>query len=304
MKLEQYLSAIRTNPLYNNKGYSGHFPNPTTLLEKPQQHLKIIVEQGELLLKALEEPKLLEPVLGITPTKYDIEQLCELLTSDITQFATKYSELGLFENSLHYGQELLPSHTLFNLARANLLQDTYEQHVDLNCQPSVYKIYSIPFILRLAIENKLKAMIGFNSSTTKLSDNQTKKSNHFPALKVINFLKDSDFVESPLAFSELKKVYNWSCSFVHTGQKEYIWMTLKATSHINKLFSLDESRYLGQDIIYLKEGVTIEDLQQAINTSDSFANPQESKVIEESIELSCDQFKFDMTSSFWDNRSR
>lgn len=303
MKLEQYISEIKASPLYNSKGYSGQFPNSTTLQEKPQQHLKIIVEQGELLLNALEEPQLLEPVLGITPIKNDIEQLCEQLVCDIEQFSTKYSHLKLFENSLVYGQEWLPSHTLFNLARANLLQGTYKQHVDLNCQSSVYKIYSIPFILRLAIENKLKAMVGFNSSTIKLSDNQTKTSNQFPALSVINFLKDSEFVNSPLAFSELKKVYNWSCSFVHTGQKEYIWMILKATSHINKLFSLDKSRYSGQAIVYLKEGVTIEDLQQAINTSDSFANPQKSKVTEMSIKLNCVCCNFDITSSFYDNRS-
>ncbi|WP_405632052.1 hypothetical protein [Pseudoalteromonas sp. Ld20] len=303
MKLKQYIEVIKTNQFFNNKGYTGNFPNPSTLEEKPHQHLKIIVEQGELLLKAFEDPTIMESTLGVTPITADLERICEIFTNDIEQFATKFSELKLIEGLQLFAQDRIPSYTLFTLARENLLQNTYEQHIDLLNQKSVYNLYSIPFLLRLAIENKLKAMIGFDSSKAKLSDNQTKISDQFPALKVINFLKDSDFVKSPLPFNELKKVYNWSCKFVHTGQKEYIWMSLKATSHLNILFSREHSNYLGESISYLKDGVTIADLQQAINSSTSFSQPHISKVIEESIELNLEEYQFDMTNSFWDNRT-
>ncbi|MDP3927384.1 MAG: hypothetical protein Q8R57_00020, partial [Bacteroidota bacterium] len=140
------------------------------------------------------------------------------------------------------------------------------------------------------------------SSELKLSNGRVKSSDQFPALKVINFLTSSDLVDSPLPFSEIKKIYNWSCGFVHTGKKEYIWLSLKAVSLLNKLFSRDCSCRYGVAINYLKDGVSIQDLQAAINASPGFIKSNEIKISEESISLSLSADEFDETAGFWDKR--
>jgi len=98
------------------------------------------------------------------------------------------------------------------------LPDTYK-NIEIRDQESTFSLYAVPFIIRLAIELKLKAIVGFVSSEIRLSDGQIKASNEFPALRVISFLLSSDLFEFPASLSEIKKIYNWSCGFVHTGEK-------------------------------------------------------------------------------------
>ena len=270
--------------------------------DKPHQHLNIIVEQAERVIAAIDDPSLYMDHIGILPTSVDVSSIAKIFASDIKQFATENPDLKLIENNFYLAQNQLPSYTLFRLSRSKLLPDTYCKHIEFLEQENVFSLYSVPFLVRLAIESKLKGMVGFKSSEIRLSDGSNKVSNEFPALKIINFLKSSDLIESPMPFEELKKIYNWSCGFVHTGKKEYIWMSLKAVSNLNVLFSKDYNQYYGQRISYLKSGVTLAQLQSEINASPSFSKPSENKVAEEAIMLELSEDEFDDTCGFWDKR--
>lgn len=302
MELRNYIDQIKSNKNYRSKDFKGNFPNPSSIRNKPQQNLNIIVEQAERVIAAIDDPSLYVDHIGILPLSVDLNKISDLFSRDIKQFATENPDLSLIRDNFYLAQNQLPSYTLFRLSRSKLLSKTYEKHIDFLEQDDVFSLYSVPFIVRLAIENKLKGMVGFKSSEIRLSDGHTKVSNEFPALKVINFLISSKLIESPLPFEELKKIYNWSCGFVHTGKKEYIWMSLKAVSSLNILFSKDYDQYLGRNICYLQSGVTLAQLQSEINASPSFSKPNVNKVTEESIVLDLCEDKFDMTSSFWDRR--
>lgn len=259
------------------------------------------MEQAEVIIAARNNPGIINDHLGINPTNIDLDSLFSIFANDIKQFSSENIELKLLENNLFFGQNQIPSNTLFELSRSLLFPDTYEKYIDLNVQQRVFELYSIPFLIRLTIEKKLKAIIGFNQSTIKLSDGQLKTSSQFPALKVINFLINSEFIDSPISFKELKKIYNWSCKFVHTGEKEYIWLTLKAISMLNELFPEHQGKY-NERISYLKEGVTLDSLQMAINNSREFYNPNEKKITEEFITLELSDEEFDEVFSFMDRR--
>lgn len=300
MNLQDYCDTLKKHLSYNKK-YSGDFPNPSKIIEKPQLHLNIIVEQAEVIIAAKNNPGIINDHLGIIPTNIDLDSLFSIFANDIKQFSSENIELKLLENNLFFGQNQIPSNTLFELSRSLLFPDTYEKYIDLNVQQRVFELYSIPFLIRLTIEKKLKAIIGFNQSTIKLSDGQLKTSSQFPALKVINFLINSEFIDSPISFKELKKIYNWSCKFVHTGEKEYIWLTLKAISMLNELFPEHQGKY-NERISYLKEGVALDSLQMAINNSREFSNPNEKKITEEFITLELSDEEFDEAFSFMDRR--
>ncbi|HDR9100708.1 hypothetical protein [Burkholderia vietnamiensis] len=302
MKLKNYIDQIKCNPNYKNKDFKGNFPNPSSIKDKPQQHLNIIVEQAERVIAAIDDPSLYVDHIGILPSSIDLSSIAELFAGDIKQFATENPDLDLIKNGFYIAQSQLPGYTLFRLSRSKLLPDTYGKYIELLDQENAFSLYSVPFIVRLAIESKLKGMVGFKSSNIRLSDGQTKVSNEFPALKIINFLISSNLIESSLPFGELKKIYNWSCGFVHTGKKEYIWMSLKAISCLNVLFSKDYNQHYGDRICYLKSDVTLARLQSEINASPLFSRPSENKVTEEAIELNLSEDEFDVTSGFWDKR--
>lgn len=302
MELKNYIDLIKRNPRYQSKDFKGNFPNPSSIKDKPHQHLNIIVEQAERVIAAIDDPSTYIDHIGILPTSVDVSSIAKIFASDIGQFATMNPDLELIENNLYFAQNQLPSYTLFRLSRSKLLPDTYGNHIEFLEQENVFSLYSVPFLVRLAIESKLKGMVGFKSSEIKLSDGHIKVSSEFPALKIINFLISSDLIESPAPLGELKKIYNWSCGFVHTGKKEYIWMSLKAVSNLNMLFSKDYNQYYGQRISYLKSGVTLAQLQSEINSSPSFSKPSENKVVEEAIMLELSEDEFDDTSGFWDKR--
>ena len=303
MELKNYIDQIKINPNYKNKGFKGNFPSPSSIKNKPRQHLNIIVEQAERVISAMDDPNLYVDHIGILPSTVDINSIAKLLTLDIEIFDTEHPNLKLLENNFHVAQKFLPSYTLFSLARSIILPNTYKENIEFLRQGDAFTLYSVPFIVRLAIESKLKRMIGFNSSQIKLSDGHTKLSSEFPALKIINYLISSKLIESPFPFEEIKKIYNWSCGFVHTGEKEYIWMTLKAVSSLNILFCKDHSQFYGQRISYLKSGVTLAHLQSEINSSLAFSKSCENKVTEESIMLNLREDEFDSTTGFWDKRN-
>lgn len=303
MELKDYVDQIKLNENYKNNNFKGNFPNPSSIKIKPKQNLNIIVEQAERLIVAIDDPSHYFDHMGIIPSSIDLNTISRLFIHDIMQFATDNFHLNLLKKNALVSQNQIPGYTLFTLSKSRLFPDTYEKYIDLLDQQRAFSLYSIPFLVRLAIESKLKGMIGFKSSTIRLSDGHIKISREFPTLKVINFLISSDLIESPFPFEEIKKIYNWSCGFVHTGEKEYIWMSLKAVGSLNSLFSKDHnSRYHGDTICYLKSGVTLEQFQLEINASSSFSEPSKNKISEEKIALDLSEGEFDMTTGFWDKR--
>ncbi|MCI1027048.1 hypothetical protein [Pantoea dispersa] len=155
MDLQDYCDILKNHPSYNKK-YSGDFPNPSTIIEKPQQHLNIIVEQAEMITAAKKNATIINDHLGITPTNIDFSSLLRIFVNDIKQFSTENKELNLLEYNLFFAQNQIPSYTLFELSRSLIFPDTYEKYIDLNGQQRVFELYSIPFLIRLTIKKNLK----------------------------------------------------------------------------------------------------------------------------------------------------
>lgn len=53
------------------------------------------------------------------------------------------------------------------------------------------------------------------------------------------------------SLDNIKNVYQWACDFCHTGEKEYLWLTMKALEIVSPLFIWEEQK---------KAEVTISDL--------------------------------------------
>lgn len=297
-----YSMKIKAHKKYN-KNFTGGFPNPSELKKKPHLHLPIIVEQIECLLNLLKNNNEKNYYLGILTDRSDLERLINKIEQDFIAFNSIHGHIDL--PCLSYEQTTLTGNTLFNLSRSAILKDTYKKHIDMNCQKSVYETFSVPFLLRLAIEKKLKGMIGFKSATTYLSDGNKQESEHFPAARVINFLIKNDLVESKIKFNEIKKIYNWCCSFVHTGNKDYIWMMLKALDCIDKLFYRENNhgQYSGNRIFALKNGIKHSELEKLMNNSIFFNFRKKEKITEEYMLLSLDENEYDEEFGFYDKRN-
>lgn len=77
---------------------------------------------------------------------------------------------------------------------------------------------------------------------------------------------------------------------------------LKAVSILNEFFSRDSSAYYGQRISYLRPGVTLSQVQSAVNSSPSFLTPSKNRIFEDSVMLQLCEDEYDETSGFWDTR--
>ncbi|CAM3242300.1 hypothetical protein [Moritella viscosa] len=170
-----------------------------------------------------EQPRL----MSVDLAEEDINQLINLHVKDMYRFATK--------NNIHlngirsYGQEVFNPSALFHLAKKKLISSSFTNHREAESEG--FDFYQIPFILRLAIENKVKTIIGYQTCFS-LKNN---KECPFPTSKVIKFLikhEDCFLYEN----HELINVYQWSCTFVHDAKLDYIWNIVNAVSICNPIF--------------------------------------------------------------------
>ncbi|GAB7534276.1 hypothetical protein [Burkholderia sp. 3C] len=292
------IGKIKNHKKYNKK-YLGKFPSAKTLRENPLANLPIIVEQMQLIVDLLTDHPHKPSLLGIWTEKDDLVNLLDQIIDEISELETELQE-AIATKRVIFGQTVIPGHTLFTLARSTLLKATYN-HIELQGQKQVIDSFSVIFLLRLSIESKLSTMMGFKSIKTINPNGSKFSSDHFPAGPAFTFLKeygDSYFL-LPISFAELKKIYDWSCRFVHSGRKEYIWMTLKAIDYVEKLFvGHSGTGFSGSRISNLKEGVSIDNLQDKLNNLFSKPNSPHAPIL--IWELSNDVH--DITHSFWDTR--
>ncbi|MDR3005481.1 MAG: hypothetical protein LBV14_14765, partial [Acidovorax sp.] len=211
-------------------------------ISKVEVNLNIFIEQASKLINK-------NKFLGFDfheITEADVNEIASIYITDIQQYLTlKHDELPFNSNIAHWGQGVINDRDLFNIARGYVMRDSYRD-IDRNFIPDIYKIYSVPFALRLAIENKLKKIIGFESCDITRrygSKNITKTAQkEFPVTMIIKALKKMDCLNLPCGYSDISSIYSWASNFCHTAEKEPIWMISFAIEKLSPLFDYDGNK--------------------------------------------------------------
>lgn len=290
MKLWEYITYIRLNHLKLSSNEQAEFPSKKQLEGDNNETLKILVEQAEKLLTNQLDYCLFRNKIGIK----DRKSLLELLINDIEQFATIHSLVISDNHKLSFSQSQITGHSFFHLASSSILPKTYES-IGLCQQENIFNVYSIPFKLRVAIELKIKSIIGFLSCDITRNGNTKVNTSEFPVTMIIQELIKLKCLELPCNLQSIANIYTWSCSFCHTGKKEYLWMSMKALEILSRIFLFEEQKkkeikiydlwhryvlseeylieklkaYRGvvKPLYYLKEGWSIDRLQKELNNS-------------------------------------
>lgn len=291
-ELTEYSKAIKSKIEQQkfNTSNPDIFPNKSSLLKnKVPHHLIMMVEQAEKIL-ALEPNSRL---FGLPYHEDDNNELVKLFISDIEQFTTlDRVDLGLGRST--WAQSRIGENAFFHLANSPLLPHTYksiDQHAG-----DVFDIYSIPFKLRIALELKLKTIIGFESCTITQNGKKT-TSKELPFTNTLNRLIKINCLKTPCSLQNIQNIYQWACNFCHTGEKEYIWITMKALDLVSPLFLYQEQiknainitelwgrkgipecqhcarlhSYKGycRPLYYIKDDWTLQKIQDALNCDDT-----------------------------------
>lgn len=213
------------------------FPSVTKLKKEPEAHFSVIVEQAKKILANCKG----QPLCGLEHWEEDKEFLISFFADDLMQFLTEKKIRVPSINSLVFAQTMIPEKAIFNIARSRVLPATYGS-IELANHPIAYQTFSIPFLLRLAIENKIKSIIGFVSSDIVRSKGLAIfNTQDIPVAGLIRELKALNCLSIPCSLDDLEQIYKWSCQFCHTGRKEYMWLSLKAIDVLAPLFSHDEN---------------------------------------------------------------
>ncbi|KEY59672.1 hypothetical protein [Serratia sp. DD3] len=218
------------------KSSLGKFPDKKVLRSDMPRQLAIVAEQAEKLL-------FLKPgdtLFGLVYHEDDRLALIELFMTDLVQFATLHRiDLGI--HVAMWGQTRIAESAFFHLAVSPLLPSTYKTIDQVG--GSVFDIYSIPFKLRVALELKLRTITGFE----KCEITQNRKfapivSNELPFSPLLKGLQSVNCLELPCSLGNIKNIYQWACNFCHTGEKEYVWLSMKALELVSPLFIYQEQK--------------------------------------------------------------
>ncbi|MBX8489871.1 hypothetical protein K5D42_08390 [Pseudomonas cichorii] len=212
------------------------FPSSKRIRTNPAEHFSIIVEQANKVISNKGDCML----SGLRHWDEDKVFLESFFAREIIQFITeeKINIPGI--TSATYAQTTIPAEASFNIARSRLLTQTYAS-IELANHTVAYQTFSIPFLIRLAIENKLKSVIGFvKSDIVRPKTPPRLDTQEFPVSVLIQELKRLKCLNLPCNLDDLQEIYNWSCRFCHTGKKEYLWLNLKALEVLAPLFSYEE----------------------------------------------------------------
>ncbi|MFG0766832.1 hypothetical protein ACF8Q9_08155 [Pseudomonas sp. TYF_15] len=252
--------AIKRHKKYN-VDYSGAFPSQEEL-KLPQSHLAFIVEQLEEVAEKLLSNQLWPEYLGVSTEIADLMGLAEIILSEICEFQVEWRDLNVIRQYT-MGQTVIPGYTFVNHARSASLPHTYK-FLDMPDQKRVLEQFSVPFYIRIAIEQKLRSMTGFKSFATTRRG-KTYNDERLPVGPLLRFLeaRGSEFFSLDLSVKDLKNIYAWSCNFVHAGRKEYRWLLLKATGLMVKFFANHEGSAMR--IRTLIPGKALNDLEVALN---------------------------------------
>ncbi|EFL9618754.1 hypothetical protein HZ84_003966 [Escherichia coli] len=211
------------------------FPDKKTIHTEEPVQLAIIAEQAERLAEL--KPK--DKIFGLEYHESDHQALMKLFLDDLVQFTTQHN-INLGFNIRSYGQRRISEHAFYHLAVSPLLPATYksiEQHGG-----RVFEIYSIPFKIRAALELKLSSIVGFEHYEVMRDGKALRTSAELPFSRLLKALQAIDCLELPCSLDNIKNVYQWACDFCHTGEKEYLWLTMKALEIVSPLFIWKEQK--------------------------------------------------------------
>ncbi|HGG8833588.1 TPA: hypothetical protein ACJJXA_004602 [Enterobacter kobei] len=228
LKLAGYISDLKKNHINNDR--IDDFPDRNKIKSNNEANIKIIIEQGERLLNLNQDSIL----FGLNIHPNDKADLMMRFSSDLEQFATTEGLVLGGKRVLSYAQSRIAEHAFFHLASSSLLPNTYttiDQHAGL-----AFSFYSIPFKIRVALENKIKSIIGFRSIYITKRNGQKIESYELPFTHILNELMFTKCLDLPCSLNNIKNIYQWSCNFCHTGEKEPMWLSMKALEIISPLF--------------------------------------------------------------------
>lgn len=266
VKLSRYIERIENNGEYE---VNDRFPSKNQL-STPDSHLPIIVEQAKKLLQSERDGE----IFGGQHWLKDEEFLLVLFINDFEQFSTQH-DLNLTGDLIaSYGQMRISEGAFFHLAKSSLFPTSYKSIDLLGNKPS-FDIYSGPFKIRVALENKLKCIIGFKSCDITRHGKTRVGVSDIPFSMIVQELIKFRCLDLPCSLDDISRIYSWSCNFCHTGEKEYVWMMLKALEVIAPLFSYDGQKAYESDITDLwgKYVLTEDSLIEKMTNYKGYLNP-------------------------------
>ncbi|HAU4906989.1 TPA: hypothetical protein F3P23_09460 [Aeromonas hydrophila] len=268
-KLNKYISSIKSG-MANGLKKNIKFPSKNELSKSPAQQKQVLVEQANKLLMANQETLL----AGSSPWFKDRDKLIYIFLKDIEFFATEHSIQLNDKLIASFGQTKISTDALFHIARSSLFKASY-QSIEMHENKENFNLFSIPFTIRVAIENKLKSIIGFRCSDIHKNSGVTSGTREFPVTLVIDELKRLKCLNLPCSLDELSNIYAWSCNFCHTAEKENIWLILKAIEVIAPLFEYQSQTKYTFDITNLwgKYVLTNQSLCEKMNCYKGSLNP-------------------------------
>ncbi|EGT5658414.1 hypothetical protein JD793_004618 [Citrobacter braakii] len=210
--------------------YPNNFPDKKTLRSNIPVQLAIIIEQAEMLTEIEPGAK----IFGLEYDEADHVTLMKLFLNDLIQFTT-YNNINLGLNILSYGQTRINEHAFYHLAVSPLLPATYSSINQTGGR--VFDTYSIPFKIRAALELKLSSIIGFERCEFLREGKTIRSSTDLPFSDLLKDLQTLDCLNTPCSLENMKNVYQWACNFCHTGEKEYLWLCMKALAIISPFFT-------------------------------------------------------------------
>ncbi|AXH12572.1 hypothetical protein [Halarcobacter bivalviorum] len=223
---------IEVEKLVNESPYEiTSFPSKKRLKEK-RTHLIMFLEQAKNILNDKEQV-----ITDFIDWEKDKKQLLKLLIDDIKLYLSE-NNLKTSNTLVFLTQTIITSDALFHISKSNIYKNAYSS-IDLLSNNSQLDFFSIPFKIRLAIENKIKEIIGFKSCSIKRNGKEESNSQKIPITLVLNELKGVKSLKLPCSVDDITNIYIWSCNFCHTAQKEYIWTILKAFELLYPLFDYE-----------------------------------------------------------------
>lgn len=269
-KLAEYIKNIKLNYSVGLSEVLVDFPSKKDLESGSNANLRVLVDQAEKLLTGQIDNCFFNKIMGIK----DRQGLLELFISDVEQLATKLN-LNISDSFIaSYSQSQISCHAFFHLAASSVLPKTYET-IDLLEQEQIFSVYSIPFKLRVAIENKIKSMIGFQSCDVTRYGKVKQGTDEFPVTMVIQELIKLKCLNLKTSLQCISNIYTWSCSFCHTGRKEYLWMSLKALEILSYIFLHEEQKKheIAINKLWFEDNLTEEELVSKLIEHKGPANP-------------------------------
>lgn len=267
-KLAEYITNIKREYSIEVSESSVYFPSKNEIDNNAS--LSVLVEQAEKLLDNNIDYCIFNKNIGVK----DRQGLLKLFIADVEQFATNNALIISDKFLASYSQSRISDHAFFHLASSSILPKTYES-IDLHQHEETFSLYSIPFKLRVAIENKIKSIIGFQSCDITRNGEVKKGTNEFPVTMIIQELIRLKCLNIQSSLQPISNIYTWSCSFCHTGNKEYLWMSMKAIEVLSSifLFSNQKKHQISIMEVWKKNGLSEELLTSSLRDYKGFTSP-------------------------------